>query len=80
LPALSGVGAVLRAAGKPEQAATVLTLAFGHEQPPPSYSIAARPALEAELRPGPLAAARRAAATMSLDDLVDEAFAVTAPK
>ena len=83
LLALSGVGAVLRATGEPEQAATVLTFVLGHEQLPPSYSIAARPALEAleaELPPEQLAAARHAAAATSLDDLVDQALAVTAPK
>lgn len=83
LLALSGVGAVLRATGEPEQAATLLTFALGHEQLPPSYSIAARPALEAleaELPPEQLAAARHAAAATSLDDLVDHALAVTAPK
>jgi tetratricopeptide (TPR) repeat protein len=83
LLALSGVGAVLRATGEPEQAATVLTFALGHEQLPPSYSIAARPALEAleaELPPEQLAAARLAAAATSLDDLVHQALAVTAPK
>jgi predicted ATPase len=83
LLALSGVGAVLRATGEPEQAATVLTFALGHVQLPPSYSIAARPALEAleaELPPEQLAAARHAAAAMSLDDLVDQALAVAAPK
>jgi hypothetical protein len=82
LLALSGVGAVLRATGEPEQAATVLTFALGHEQLPRSYSIAARPALEAleaELPPEQLAAARHAAAATSLDDLVDQALAVTAP-
>jgi hypothetical protein len=73
---------VLRATGEPEQATTVLTFALGHEQLPPSYSIAARPALEAleaELPPEQLAAAREAAAAMSLDDFVDQALAVTAP-
>jgi predicted ATPase len=83
LLALSGVGAVLRATGEPEQAATVLTFALGHEQLPPSYSIAARPALEAleaELPPEQLAAARHAAAATSLDDLVDQALAVTTLK
>jgi hypothetical protein len=83
LLALGGVGAVLRATGGPEQAATVLTFALGHEQLPHSYSIAARPALEAleaELPPEQLAAARHAAAATSLDDLVDQALAVTAPK
>jgi hypothetical protein len=83
LLALSGVGAVLRATGRPEQTATVLTFALGHEQLPHSYSIAARPALgafEAELPPEQLAAARHAAAATTLDDLVDQALAVTAPK
>ena len=77
LLALSGVGALLRATGEPEQAATVLTFALGHEQLPPSYSIAARPALEAlqaELPPDQLAAARLAAAATSLDDLVTQAL------
>src|SRR6266508_5158408 len=83
LLALTGVGAVLRATGEPEQAATLLTFALGHEQLPPSYSLAGRPALEAleaELPPEQLAAARHAAAATSLDDLVDQALAVTAPK
>jgi hypothetical protein len=59
----------------------VLTFALGHEQLPPSYSIAARPALEAleaELPPEQLAAARRAAAATSLDDLVTRALASVA--
>ena len=74
---------MLRATGETEQAATVLTFVLGHEQLPPSYSIAARPALEAleaELPPEQLAAARHAAAATSLDDLVDQALAVTTPK
>ena len=77
LLALSGVGAVLRETGEPEQAATVLTFALGHEQLPPSYSIAARPALEAleaELPPEQLAAARLAAAASSLEDLITQAL------
>jgi tetratricopeptide (TPR) repeat protein len=77
LLALSGVGAVLRVTGEREQAATMLTFALGHEQLPPSYSFAARPALEAleaELPPGELAAARRLASAASLDDLVAQAL------
>ena len=77
LLALSGVGAVLRETGEHEQAATMLTFALGHEQLPPSYSIAARPALdalEAELPPDQLAAARLAAAAASLEDLVTQAL------
>ena len=77
LLALSGVGALLRETGEREQAATVLTFALGHEQLPPSYSFAARPALEAleaELPPEQLAAARLAAAAASLDDLVTRAL------
>ena len=77
LLALSGVGAVLRQTGEPEQAAAVLTFALGHEQLPPSYGFAARPALEAlevELLPDQLAAARLAAAATSLEDLVTQAL------
>ena len=77
LLALSGVGAVLRATGEREQAATVLTFALGHEQMPASYSIAARPALEAleaELPPEQLAAAQLAAAATSLEDLITQAL------
>ena len=51
----------------------ILTFAMGHEQLPPSYSFAARPALdrlEAELPPDQLVAARDAAAAASLEDLV----------
>jgi predicted ATPase/class 3 adenylate cyclase len=77
LLALSGVGAVLRETGEREQAATMLTFALGHEQLPPSYSFAARPALEAleaELPPDQLASARLAAAAASLEDLVTRAL------
>ena len=68
---------MLRETGEPERAATVLTFALGHEQLPPSYSIAARPALEAleaELPPEQLAAARRAAAATNLEDLITRAL------
>ena len=77
LLALSGVGALLRATGEREQAATMLTFALGHEQLPPSYSFAARPALEAleaELPAEQLAAARHTAAAASLEDLVTPAL------
>jgi tetratricopeptide (TPR) repeat protein len=77
LLALSGVGAVLATMGEREQAATVLTFALGHEQLPPSYSITARPALEAleaELPPAQLAAARLAAAATNLGDLITQAL------
>ena len=77
LLALSGVGAVLGATGERERAATVLTFALGHEQLPPAYSITARPALEAleaELPPEQLAAARRAAGAASLEDLITQAL------
>ena len=50
----------------------ILTFAMGHEQLPPSYSFAARPALdrlEAELPPEQLAAAREAAAVATLEEL-----------
>ena len=81
LLALSGVGALLSATGEREQAATMLTFALGHDQLPPSYSFAARPALEAleaELPPEQLAAARLAAAATSLDDLVTRALEAVA--
>jgi predicted ATPase len=81
LLALSGVGAVLRATGEPEQAATVLTFALGHEQLPPSYRFAARPALEAleaELSSAQLVGVRLAAAAASLEDLVTQALEPTA--
>ncbi len=77
LLALSGVGAVLRATGEREQAARLLTFALDHEQLPPSYGFAARPALEAleaELPPEQLAAARLAAAATSLEDLITQAL------
>ncbi len=77
LLALSGIGALLRATGEPEQAATLLAFALGHEQLPPSYGLAARPtleALEAELPPEQFTAARLAAAAASLEDLVTQAL------
>ena len=55
-----------------QRAAVILTFAMGHEQLPPSYASAARPALdrlEAELAPGQLAAAREAAAAATLEEL-----------
>ena len=81
LLALSGVGTVLYAKGEPEQAATVLTFALGHGQIPASYRIVARPvleALEAELPPEQLAAARLAAAAANVDELVALALAPVA--
>jgi predicted ATPase/tetratricopeptide (TPR) repeat protein len=81
LLALSGIGAVLGETGERERAATLLTFALGHEQLPPAYGFAARPALdelEAQLPPERLAAARDVAAEARLDDLVDQALAVVA--
>jgi tetratricopeptide (TPR) repeat protein len=81
LLALSGVGAVLGETGEREQAATILTFALGHEQLPPSYSYAARPALEAleaGLPPDQLAAARFAAAATDIHDLVTRALEAVA--
>jgi tetratricopeptide (TPR) repeat protein len=73
LLALSGVGACLAEdPAEQERAAVILTFAMGHEQLPPSYASAARPALdrlEAELAPGQLAAAREAAAAATLEEL-----------
>ncbi len=55
LLALSGIGACLAEhPAEQERAAVILTFALGHEQLPPSYAYAARPALdriEAELPP-----------------------------
>jgi predicted ATPase/class 3 adenylate cyclase len=78
LLALSGIGAVLAESGKREQAAPLLIFALGHEQLPPAYSFTARPALgalEAELSPDELAAARAVAADATLAELVEQALA-----
>jgi predicted ATPase/class 3 adenylate cyclase len=79
LLALSGIGACLAEdSAQQERAALLLTFATGHEQLPPSYAGAARPALarlEEELLPEQLAAARDAAARTNLDDLVEQALA-----
>ncbi len=73
LLALSGIGACLAEhPAEQERAAVILTFALGHEQLPPSYAFAARPALdrlEAELPPEQLAAAREAAAAATLEEL-----------
>ena len=77
LLALSGIGAALAETGKHEQAAPMLIFALGHEQLPPAYDYA-RPALralEAELSPEDLAAARDAAAHATLAELVQHALA-----
>jgi len=81
LLALSGIGAVLTHTSRRVQATTMLVFTLGHEQLPPAYSFAARPALdalEAELPPEQLAAARAAAAEARLDDLVDQALGLVA--
>lgn len=73
LLALSGIGACLAEdPAEQERAAVLLTFAMGHEQLPPSYARAARPALdrlEAELPAEELAAAREAASAATLDEL-----------
>src|SRR4029079_7201868 len=73
LLALSGIGACLAEdPAERERAAVILMFAMGHEQLPPSYAFAARPGLErleAELPPEQLAAAREAAAVMTLEEL-----------
>src|SRR5712691_3515470 len=78
LLALSGIGACLaEEPAEQERAAVILAFAMGHEQLPPSYAFAARPALdrlEAELPPEQLAAARLAAAATSLEDLITRAL------
>jgi predicted ATPase/class 3 adenylate cyclase len=78
LLALSGMGALLAEQGESERAATVLTFALGHEQLPGAYGFAAKPALDrlkAELPADQLAAAREAATTSDLADLVREVLA-----
>jgi predicted ATPase len=71
--ALSGIGACLAEdPAEQERAAVILTFAMCHEQLPPSYSYAARPALdrlEVELPPEQLAAAREAATAATLEEL-----------
>jgi hypothetical protein len=78
LLAMSGIGACLaEEPAEQERAAVILTVAMGHEQLPPSYAFAARPALdrlEAELPPEQLAAARLAAAATSLENLITRAL------
>ncbi len=73
LLALSGIGACLAEdPAERERAAVILTFALGHGQLPASYAVAARPALdrlEAELPPEQFAAAREAAAAVTLEDL-----------
>ena len=73
LLALSGIGACLAEdPAEQERAAVILTFATSHEQLPPSYAFAARPALDrlqAELPPEQLAAAREAAAAATLEEL-----------
>lgn len=77
LLALSGIGACLAEdPAQQERAAVILTFATSHEQLPPSYALAARPALEAleaGLTSEQLAAARAAAAAASFEDLVRQA-------
>jgi predicted ATPase len=74
ITALCRIGCAELALGKgaQERAAVILTFAIGHEQLPPSYAFAARPALdrlEAELPPEQLIAARKAAAVAMLEEL-----------
>jgi predicted ATPase/class 3 adenylate cyclase len=73
LLALSGTGACLAEdPTEQERAAVTLMFALGHEQLPPSYASAARPALdrlEADLPAQQLAAARDAAAAATLEEL-----------
>jgi ATP/maltotriose-dependent transcriptional regulator MalT len=79
LLALSGIGAVLAETGEREQAAPMLMFALGHEQLPPSYSFAARPALvalEENLSEVQLAAARAAATDATLADFAEQALTV----
>jgi predicted ATPase/class 3 adenylate cyclase len=80
LLALSGIGACLaEEPAEQERAALILTFALGHEQLPKSYAFAAQPVLarlEAELPQEELAAAREAAATTTLEELIGAARGV----
>ena len=73
LHALSGIGALLAREGQERLAAEVLTFALNHPGLPTTYRFVAKPtlaALEAELSPEELAAARHAAAALDLDAVV----------
>jgi ATP/maltotriose-dependent transcriptional regulator MalT len=76
LLALSGIGALLERRGDSMRAAVMLTFALGHEQLPGAYGFPARPALErleTDLPAEDLAAAREAATTISIEQLVEDA-------
>jgi hypothetical protein len=74
LHALSGAGVLLAREGDTTRAAQILLFSLNHPGLPSAYGMAARPdldALEAQLPPEDLAAAKRAAATAELEELVE---------
>ena len=75
LHALSGVGVLSAREGDERRAAEVLFFSLGHEAMPATYRQVAGPTLddlEAKLDPQELAAAREAAASMDLGELVSD--------
>jgi tetratricopeptide (TPR) repeat protein len=75
LHGLSGVGVLLAREGEDRGAAEVLFFSLGHEAMPATYRQVAEPTLDvlqATLDPEELASARKAAAGLSLDELVSE--------
>jgi predicted ATPase/class 3 adenylate cyclase len=74
LHALSGAGVLLASEGNGKRAAQILLFSLNHPGMPASYRMVAQPALdalEAELPPEDLAAAREAAATAELEEVVE---------
>jgi predicted ATPase len=79
LHALSGVGVLLARQGEERSAAEVLLFALEHEAMPAMYRRVAAPTLAAirgRLDPEEVAAAREAAESMDLDELVSETLGV----
>jgi tetratricopeptide (TPR) repeat protein len=74
LHALSGVGVLLATEGNTTRAAEILLFSLNHPGMPASYRMVAQPALdalEAELPPEDFAAAKDAAATAGLEEVVE---------
>jgi predicted ATPase/class 3 adenylate cyclase len=74
LHALSGAGVLLAREGDTTRAAQILLFSLNHPGLPAAYRMPAQPALdalEAELLPGDVAAAREAATTANLEEVVE---------
>jgi tetratricopeptide (TPR) repeat protein len=75
LHALSGAGVLLAKEGHTARAAEILLFSLHHPGMPASYRMVAQPALDAlkaELPPEDFSAAKEAAATAELEELVEE--------